>query len=509
MGFLLPTLDQAKLDNQRDVVRNERRQNYEMRPYGLAFERIIANLWNPEFPYHWMPIGSHEDLAGGDASRTCGSSSSACTGRRTRCSPSRATSTPARTRALAEKWFGPDPGAGAAGAPAPAPVPAHAEKRRVTMEDSVQLPRLYLAWQTPKVFAPGDAALDLARPDPLRREERPARQAAGDGGADRPGRLGRSDEPGARLDVPRGRDAEAGRLARAARADIDEELARLAAEPPSPEELERAKNKIEAGAVFGLEPVGGFGGRAATLADYYLRTGDPGLPRHATSPATGRVTAGRRVGRRAHLSKKDARVVLHVVPRAAPRPARRARRARRGSPDEPPTRILAALVVALGLRRVRRPEARAPPASAPAAAPGRRAGAEPLPRRGGRTARSRPRTARRPSCGSRQQPFPARERPARPARGVPPPAHRRDEPGRGRRRARAIPAARPGARELHRRHAHRGHEDPERHADLRRGRLPRRVDSARGPRPGLGLALRRDARRATSRGSWTSSPTWR
>ncbi len=66
MGFLLPTLTQDKLDNQRDVVRNERRQSYEMRPYGLSFEKILANLWNPEFPYHWMPIGSHEDLRVGE-----------------------------------------------------------------------------------------------------------------------------------------------------------------------------------------------------------------------------------------------------------------------------------------------------------------------------------------------------------------------------------------------------------------------------------------------------------
>src|SRR5574341_707485 len=62
MGYLLPTLDQAKLDNQRDVVRNERRQSYEMQPYGLAMKKVLENLWDPEFPYHWMTIGSHEDL---------------------------------------------------------------------------------------------------------------------------------------------------------------------------------------------------------------------------------------------------------------------------------------------------------------------------------------------------------------------------------------------------------------------------------------------------------------
>jgi zinc protease len=57
---------------------------------------------------------------------------------------------------------------------------------------------------------------------------------------------------------------------------VDEEIARIAKEPPTAQELERAKNKIESGAVFALEPLGGFGGRAARLADYALRTGDPG-----------------------------------------------------------------------------------------------------------------------------------------------------------------------------------------------------------------------------------------
>src|SRR5512136_1946623 len=46
MGFLLPTLDQEKLDNQREVVRNERRQNFEMQPYGLAFKVLQENLWD-------------------------------------------------------------------------------------------------------------------------------------------------------------------------------------------------------------------------------------------------------------------------------------------------------------------------------------------------------------------------------------------------------------------------------------------------------------------------------
>jgi zinc protease len=98
--------------------------------------------------------------------------------------------------------------------------------------------------------------------------------------------------------------------------EIDEELARLAAAPPSEEELQRAKNKIEAGAIFGLEPVGGFGGRAATLANYYLHTGDPGylekdLARYRAVTAAEVSEAART------FLRQDARVVLTVTPRPA------------------------------------------------------------------------------------------------------------------------------------------------------------------------------------------------
>src|SRR6266498_2536621 len=315
MGFLLPTLTQDKLDNQRDVVRNERRQSYEMRPYGLVFEKILANLWNPDFPYHWMTIGSHEDLVAASLEdvreffkRFYGPEDAvlAIAG----------DVETAKVRALVEKWFAPIPGKPPPVHQKPDPVPLR-EERRVTMEDRVQLPRLYVAWQSPKVFAPGDAALDLAG------------QVLTDGKSARLVKRLVMDERIAQ-DVSAGQMSETlgsmflvtatpkpGISLERLEKEIDEELARLAAAPPTPEELERAKNKIEAGAIFGLEPVGGFGGRAATLAGYYLRTGNPGflgedLARYRT--ATGAdVSAAVR-----SFLRKDARVVLSVIPRAAP-----------------------------------------------------------------------------------------------------------------------------------------------------------------------------------------------
>src|SRR6188768_2466519 len=62
MGFLLPAITQEKLDNQREVVKNERRQNYENRPYGLEGETVVRNLYPADHPYSWTTIGSMDDL---------------------------------------------------------------------------------------------------------------------------------------------------------------------------------------------------------------------------------------------------------------------------------------------------------------------------------------------------------------------------------------------------------------------------------------------------------------
>ena len=314
MGHILATLDQAKLDNQREVVRNERRQSYEMQPYGMAWKVLFEHLWNPEFPYHWQPIGSHEDLQAATLEDVRqflrkwygpGNASLAIAG----------DIDPARTRAMVERWFGDIP----AGAPPPRSVPSPKPldgERRVTLPDDVQLPRLYLAWQTPEDLTEGDAALGLVgdvlsagKSSRLHKrlvmDERIAQSVmAGQQGQSLAGMfvVVATPKPGVGLE----------RLQKA----IDEEIARLAKEPPTAEELQRAKNRIESGVVFGLEPVGGFGGRAAHLNEYYWDVGDPGylakdLARYyARTPEDLRAAAARWL---AH----DRRVALSVVPRAA------------------------------------------------------------------------------------------------------------------------------------------------------------------------------------------------
>ena len=108
MGFLLPAMTEAKLDNQRDVVKNERRQTYENRPYGLVHETILAALYPPEHSYSWPPIGSMKDI-------TAASREDIADFFRRYYHPANASLCiagdfdPAAARRLVEKYFGPIP----------------------------------------------------------------------------------------------------------------------------------------------------------------------------------------------------------------------------------------------------------------------------------------------------------------------------------------------------------------------------------------------------------------
>jgi zinc protease len=318
MGHLLPTLDQAKLDNQREVVRNERRENYEMKPYGMVWKVLLENLWNPEFPYHWQTIGSHEDLQAASLADVReffqrwygpGNASLAIVG----------DIDPARTRALVERYFGGIPAAPPPRRSAPAPQPLTHEKR-VTLTDQVQLPRLYLAWQTPKEYADGDAALEVlgdvlstGKSSRLTRrlvmEERIAQSVM----------AGQQSQALAGMFVVVA-TPKPGVKPEQIQKVVDEEIARIGRDGPTPEELQRAKNRIESQVIFGLEPVGGFGGRASHLNSYYWETGDPGylgrdLERfRALTAEDVRAAAAR-------FLPPDRRVALTVVPAPAAVPA--------------------------------------------------------------------------------------------------------------------------------------------------------------------------------------------
>ena len=137
MGFLLPAMTQAKLDNQRSVVKNERRQSYENRPYGLAFEMILAAVYPPNHPYSWPTIGSMTDL--NKASRE-----DIADFFRRYYHPANASLCiagdfdPAAARRWVEKYFGPIP-AGPKVEKIPAWTPPLKEARRIRMADRVGL----------------------------------------------------------------------------------------------------------------------------------------------------------------------------------------------------------------------------------------------------------------------------------------------------------------------------------------------------------------------------------
>lgn len=269
MGWLLPAMTQEKLDTQRDVVKNERRQSYENRPYGLAWETLLDALYPPDHPYHWPTIGYMADLDAADLDDVRAFF-------RTYYAPNNATLALAgdvdveTARPLVERLFGPISRGPAVPRTVPPPVRLE-EERRVVLEDSVQLPRLYMAWHSPAFFAPGDAELDAAaailarhRSSRLYRELVIDREAAQDVNAfQNSGLLGSSfvvvatARPGVGLTE----------LERAAR----EALAGMAA-AIEPRELERARNHLETSLVDELQSVAG---RADRFNLYAYFTGDP------------------------------------------------------------------------------------------------------------------------------------------------------------------------------------------------------------------------------------------
>lgn len=158
MGFFLPAISQAKLDNQREVVKNERRQSYENRPYGLANETVLRELYPPGHPYRHPTIGSMADL---DAA----SLEDVRDFFRTWYGPANATLVIVGdvTEAVAidrvRHWFGEIEGAAPPAAPVVPPrVPAPA---RAVLPDDVTVPRVYLAWPAPSFTQPGFEAGDV------------------------------------------------------------------------------------------------------------------------------------------------------------------------------------------------------------------------------------------------------------------------------------------------------------------------------------------------------------
>jgi zinc protease len=153
LGFLLPAMTQEKLDNQREVVMNERRQRVDNQPYGRAFERLHELLFPGDHPYHWPVIGYMEDIAAADLDDVRSFFSNYYR-------PGNAVLTlagdlrPDDALARVERYFG-ELEAGPAPPPVAVPEDVEPTERREVLEDDVGLARLYLAYRIPP-FGSGD-----------------------------------------------------------------------------------------------------------------------------------------------------------------------------------------------------------------------------------------------------------------------------------------------------------------------------------------------------------------
>lgn len=311
MGFLLDTLDQEKLDQQRGVVMNERRQNYENRPYGLAYEKTLSALWPPSFPYHWPTIGSMQDLQ-------AASLEDVRSFFQRYYAPANASVVivgdfdPAQAKEWIERYFGGLPAGERAAKLQPPPLEPLAEEVRIELEDQVQLPRAYYTWRTPAFLTPPDAALDVASSVLAGgRSSRLYRRLVFSGIASEVAAFQSSSELASMFQIIA--TARPGHTLEEIRRIVDEELERLAKEPPTEEEVAIARIDLEASTTFGLETSYG---RAVRLAMYWQVTGDPGyLPKDI---ATHRAVTPADVSEvvRTYLTGQK-RVVVDVLPAGA------------------------------------------------------------------------------------------------------------------------------------------------------------------------------------------------
>ena len=314
MGSLLETMTPEKVDRQRDVVKNERRQNYQNAPYGMAWVVLAEHLYPDTHPYHWPTIGSMGDLSGATFDDVV-------TFFQTYYSPNNASLCiagdidPAETEGLVRTWFSEIPRGPALAPLVVPPIPEQGEQHLI-MEDRVQLPRLYMLWHSPALFSPGDAELDLishilseGEHSRLYRRLVYELQLAQDVSAFQYSQMLGSTfwiTATARPNVGLGE----------LEAVIEQELDEFCQNGPSLRETERARNQIDVSFLTRLEQVGGLYGKADLLNAYFLRTGNPDYFQEdrarygAIAPEDLRAIATRILGH-------DARVILSVVPEGA------------------------------------------------------------------------------------------------------------------------------------------------------------------------------------------------
>ena len=272
MGGLLEVLNEVKLANQRDVVKNEKRQNYDNQPYGLIGAKINETLYPANHPYHWLTIGSLDDL-------TAASREDIAAFFRTYYTPRNASLSiagdfnPAEARRLVEKHFGNIPGGPAVTRPHPA-QPRLTESKEIVMQDRVQFPRLYLVWPTMPAYDKDEPATDVLA------------NILGGGKSSRlykslvyEGQMAQDDlfannngqEIAGRFQIVA--TARPGHTLEELERAIDVEIEKIKKEGVTQEEVDRSYNATEAGFIFGMQTVAG---KNDQLNRYSTFVGKPG-----------------------------------------------------------------------------------------------------------------------------------------------------------------------------------------------------------------------------------------
>ncbi len=312
-----PLMTKEKLDLQRDVVRNERRQRSENQPYGMVHLRLPELLYPEGHPYHHPVIGSHEDLEAAQVDDVKAffakyydpANASICIAGDFK---------PEEAMQLLQSWFATIPSKGKPQDPG-APnfdsnVTTLKSVVRETMQDRVELSRTYMAWQSPKHLTKADAELDLlasvlakGKGSRLYQSLVYEKKIAQDVSASQQSSylsstfaIQATARPGVSLD--------------AIEAAIDAELAKVRATPVTEDELARAKNGYETEFVERLQTIDA---RASILNEYQAEVGDPGFAqrdldryRQASAPSV-QATAK-------SVLDPNARVILRVVPKDKP-----------------------------------------------------------------------------------------------------------------------------------------------------------------------------------------------
>jgi len=313
MGHLLPALTQQKFENQRDVVLNERRQNYENRPYGLSTMALLDALYPAEHPYRWPTIGWSDDLRATSLDEVRQFFVS-------HYGPGNASISLAgdidtdRALALVDHYFGDIPSRAATPFVSPPEPSLETPDVRRLVEDRIELPRVYLAWHSPALYQNGDAALDVladclanGKSSRLYRALVHERRVATELGAAQVSREASSYFQVVATAAP-GHTLE--ELERAIQREVDS----VREDGLDPGDLSRAKAQAEAQFVYRLQTVGGFGGKSDQLNAYNVMAGDPGYFARDLSRFTGVTSEQVRevVGARLTI---DRRVAVSVVPR--------------------------------------------------------------------------------------------------------------------------------------------------------------------------------------------------